>query len=283
MLIKRYHDKRNKRLVYLGQGASSRFWEAHWEQNKFKDSVERGKESRLILRTLKKYIPDKKGRILDGGCGNGQVVYCMHAHGYEGAGVDFAEKTIRRVNEIFPELDVKLGDVRNLQFPDDHFVGYWSLGVIEHFVDGYIDILKEIRRVLVNGGCLFLSFPSMSYLRRLKAKMGLYQEFTGKRRGGFYQFVLSPDTVIRNLKANGFELIEKRSLSGLKGFKDEISLFKPLLQKLHDYKGQSFWTNSFRFVLDNFLASFAGHMTFLVLRNNKDLRRAECHRTPKSV
>jgi hypothetical protein len=143
--------------------------------------------------------------------------------------------------------------------------------------------LKEMRRVLVNGGYLFISFPSMSHLRRLKAKLGLYQELTGRRRGGLYQYVLSPDTVIRDLKANGFELIEKRSLSGLKGLKDEVSLFKPLLQKLHDYKGKSFWINGFRFILDSLLASFAGHMTFLVLRNNKDLRRAECHRTQKSV
>jgi SAM-dependent methyltransferase len=270
MPIKIFYDKRNKRLVYLGQGASPSFWESHWEKNKFKDSVERGKESRLILGTLKKYIPDKKGLILDGGCGNGQIVYSMQAHGYRGIGVDYAEKTVKMVNETFPELDVKWGDVRNLQFPDNHFAGYWSLGVIEHFVDGYIDVLKEIRRVLVNGGYLFMSIPSMAPLRRLKAKLGLYRELTGRRKGSLYQYVLSPDAVLRDLEANGFELIEKRPLSGLKGFKDEVNLLRPLLQKLHDYKGQSFWINGFRYGLDNILASFAGHMTFLVLRNNKD-------------
>jgi SAM-dependent methyltransferase len=270
MPIKRYYDKPNKRLVYFGQIASPLFWESHWEKDKFKDSVERGKASRLILGTLKKYTPNKKGRILDGGCGNGQVVYSMHAYGYRGIGVDYAEKTVKRVNETFPELDVKLGDIRNLQFPDDHFAGYWSLGVIEHFVDGYIDVLKEIRRVLVNGGYLFMSIPSMSLLRRLKAKLGLYQELTSGRKGSLYQYVLSPDTVVRDLEANGFELIEKRPLSGLKGFKDEVNLLRPLLQKLHDYKGQSFWINGFRYVLDNILASFAGHMTFLVLKYNKN-------------
>lgn len=190
---------------------------------------------------------------------------------------------MERTKELFPYLDIRVGDVRDLQFPDDYFLGYWSLGVIEHFQEGHHDILKEMKRVLVNRGYLFLNFPYMSCLRKLKAKLGLYKQFTGGGVESFYQYVLDGDTVIREFESNGFKLIGKKPYSGIKGFKDEVSLFKPLLQKLHDYKGQSFWTNGFRFVLDNLLASFAGHMTLLVLRNNKELRRAECHRTPKSV
>ncbi len=68
----------------------------------------------------------------------------MQAHGYQSAGVDFAKETIERVKEIIPKLDVRVGDVRDLQFPDNYLTGYWSLGVIEHFWDGYYDILEEM-------------------------------------------------------------------------------------------------------------------------------------------
>ena len=267
--MKIYYDRKNKRLVYIGEKASPDFWNSHWETKNLKESVKRGKDNRLVLKTLQKYIPDKKGRILEGGCGRGQVVYCMHVHGYKSAGIDFAKKTVERTKRMFPKLDVKVGDVRNLPFPDNYFVGYWSIGVIEHFREGYSDILKEMRRILISGGYAFLTFPSMSFLRRLKAKLGLYKEFEGGEKGSFYQFALNPDTVIRDFEASGFKLIEKKNRSGIKGFKDEVSTFKPLLQKLYDSRGESLWVRGFRFVLDRLLATFAGHTMFLVLRNTK--------------
>jgi len=267
--MKIYYDKEKRRLVYVEKSTTPDSWDSRWATENFKESIERAKDSRFILGVLRKYIPDKKGRILEGGCGRGQWVYCMHVHGYEGVGIDFAKKTVGKTKEVFPELDVRLGDVRDLQFPDNYFVGYWSLGVIEHFQDGYREILNEIKRVLINGGYLFLSFPYMSVLRRWKVKLGLYKEFTGEEKESFYQFVLNPDEAIRDLEASGFKLIKRRPLSGLKGFKDEFSIFKPLLQKLYDYQGESLWVMGFRYVLDRVLAVFTGHMIFLVLRNVK--------------
>jgi len=268
--MKIYYDRENNRLVYIGESTSPDFWDSHWDVENLREKIIKGKKSRFVLRTLQKYIPDKKGKILEGGCGIGEVIYCMHAHGYRAIGMDFAKKTIQRVKETIPELDVRVGDVRDLPFLDDYFVGYWSIGVIEHFWDGYYVIIKEMRRVLISGGYVFLTFPSMSPLRKLKAKIGLYEESKGgEEKEGFYQFVLDPDRVTRDLKASGFELIEKRAQSGLKGFKDEVRIFKPLVQELYDYQGESFWILGFRYVLDRLLAIFAGHTIFLLLRNTK--------------
>ncbi len=264
------YDKGKSRLVYIGKAATPDFWNSHWDAESFKEAVEKGKDNRFVLKTLDKYIPDKKGRILEGGCGRGQVVYCMHIHGYKAIGIDFAEKTIERVKETFPELDVRVGDVRNLPFPDDYFTGYWSLGVIEHFWEGYYDILKEMRRVLISGGYVFLTFPYMSPLRRLKTKLGLYKEFKGEGEDNFYQFALDSAAVIKDFEQLGFKLLEKKPTSGLKGFKDEVSIFKPILQKLYDYQGKSLWIKGFRYILDKMLAILgAGHMMFLVFKNEK--------------
>lgn len=264
-----YYDKENGRLVYIGGSATPDFWDSHWIQENFRKGIERGKNNRFILKTLNMYIPDKKGKILEGGCGMGQVVYCMHVHGYESIGIDFAKETIERVKEAIPELDVMVGDVRDLPFPDDYFSGYWSLGVIEHFYEGYQDILKETQRILINGGYLFLSFPYMSPLRRLKAKLWLYNDFKGEGRENFYQFALDPDIVIKDFEAIGFKLLDKKPTSGLKGFKDEISMFRPILQKLYDYQGKSLWVRGFKFVLSKVMATFAGHMIFLVFKNTQ--------------
>lgn len=268
--MKIYYDKGNRRLVYIEESAAPDFWDSHWDTENFREAIESGKNNRFVLKTLQRYIPNKKGRILEGGCGRGQVVYCMQAHGYESLGVDFAKKTIEQVKEAIPELDVREGDVRDLQFHDNYFRGYWSLGVIEHFWDGYYDILEEMGRVLINGGYLFLTFPYMSPLRRLKAKLSLYKEFKGEGKENFYQFALDPETVIKDFETIGFKLLDKKPTSGLKGFKDEVSMFKPILQKLFDYQGKSLWINGFSFVLDKVLATFgAGHMIFLVFKNEK--------------
>ena len=267
--MKVYYDKEARRLVYIGESATPDFWDRHWDTESFRKSIERGKDDRFILKTLRKYIPDKNGRILEGGCGRGQVVYCMQTHGHKAIGVDFAEKTIERTKQVFPELDVRVGDVRDLHFPDDYFVGYWSIGVIEHFWDGYYDILKEIRRVLISGGYAFLTFPYMSPLRRSKARLGLYQEFGRQEKESFYQFALNPSTVIKDFEASEFKLVERTPYSGIKGFKDEVSMFKPWLQRLFDYQGRSLWVRGFSFVLDKLLAIFAGHVILLVLRNTK--------------
>lgn len=266
--MERYYDKENKRLVYIGESATPDFWNSHWETENFKGMIERGKDNRFILRTLGKYFPDKSGSVLEGGCGSGQVVYCMHVHGYKAIGVDFAKRTIQQVKDTMPELDVRVGDVRDLPFPDNYFTAYWSIGVIEHFWEGYYDILREMRRVLISGGYVFLTFPYMSPLRRLKAKLGLYKEFDGEKES-FYQFVLAPDTVIKDFEASGFKLIEKTPYAGIKGFKDEVSIFEPLLQKVFDYQGGSLWFRGFKYVLDKLLATLAGHMIFLVFRNRK--------------
>jgi len=264
-----YHDRKNNRLVYLGEEATPDFWDEHWHSENYRASIEKGRNNRFILNTLRKYIPDKKGRILEGGCGRGQVVYCMHAHGYESIGVDWAEKTVARTKEVFPELDVRVGDLTSLPFPDNYFVGYWSLGVIEHFWEGYQPILTEMQRVLIKGGYVFLSFPYLSPLRKIKMKLNIYpeiEELTGKQKERFYQFALDGRTVMEDFTAAEFKLLAKKPTSGLKGFKDEVVFLKPMLQRLFDYRGSNLLIRGLSYGLEKALATFAGHQIFIVFQ-----------------
>ena len=268
--MKVYYDKQNRRLVFISENATPAFWEKHWEDLNLQQMIEIGKNNRFVLNILKKYVPDKKGWILEGGCGIAQIVYCMHIHGYNVIGLDFAEKTMKKVKRVVPRLNIITGDLRSLPFRDNSLTGYWSLGVIEHFYDGYGEIIKEAKRVLANGGYFFLSFPYMSPLRKLKTRVSMYKEFeeiekNGKGDFGFYQFALDPEMVIRDLEAVGFKLLEKKAVDGVKGLKDEVIFLKPFLQKLYNYRGKSLVIRGFRYCLDKILANFGfGHIMFLV-------------------
>ncbi len=271
--MKRYYDDKNKKLIYFGKKATSDFWDDHWGKKITKEKIVEEKEDVFILRTLLKYIPSKKGRILEGGCGIGSKVYCMHAHGYRVIGVDFARKTIEQVKKIIPKLDLRIDNVRDLSFSDDFFISYWSIGVIEHFWDGYGVILKEMKRVLVNNGYVFIDFPYMSPLRNLKSRLGLYKEYS-KEIEFFYQFALDKKKVIEDFEELGFKLLKKQPLGGIKGLKDEIFLFKrflkPLLQKLYDYHGNNFLIVGLKYILEKILPTLGtGHKIFLVFRNVK--------------
>jgi SAM-dependent methyltransferase len=267
--MKVYYDKSKKRLLIFKKKATAEFWDKHWDNYDYSLNFKISKNNRFILDNTRKFL--KKGKILEGGCGLGKVVYCLHYNGYSAFGIDFAKKAVKKVNKRFPELNVFPGDVRYLQFKDNFFDGYWSLGVIEHFFEGYDLIVEEMYRVLKKGGFLFLTYPYMSPLRRLKVKLRIYRSFNQEKQSDcFYQFVLNPSSVKKKFEKIGFKLIYSKPFGGLKGFKDEIRMFKPLLQRLYDYRGKNRYIKIFRKQLKRVLNKFSSHMILMTFK--KDLK-----------
>ena len=131
------------------------------------------------------------------------------------------------IRQAMPELDVCLVDVRAPPIADNSLDGYISVGVIEHFWEGYTPILAEMRRTLRPGGFLFVSFPYLSPLRRWKVRLGAYPRGTKaeyeERRDAFYQFALPAAQVQRDLERLGFRLLERLIWDGIKGFEDELT------------------------------------------------------------
>ena len=274
--MQKFFDKYNNRLVFIGKKANSNFWDEHWDVDDFRKAVisDFGLSSprRRVLKLTKKYLHPQDGPILEGGCGRGQNVYVLQKAGFNCIGVDYAKKTVVKINKLIPEIDVRYGDVRKLEFENGYFAGYWSLGVIEHFWDGYDEILLEIKRVLKPGGYLFLTFPYMSPLRILKAKLGLYPSLNNLNKieilTNFYQFALDHKKVLKDLEKLGFRLKYKKSFGGIKGFKDEITPLKTVFQKLYDYKGKSFLIKALKFLLNEILSIFAGHFILLIFKKD---------------
>ncbi len=187
--------------------------------------------------------------------------------GYDCIGVDFAPQTVALLRGQVPELDIRLEDVRRLDFAADSFAGYWSLGVIEHFWDGYQDIGVEITRVVRPGGYLFITFPYLSPLRRLKARLNLYPVWENDHQPpDFYQFCLDRHQVTWDFARWGFELIKVRPFDGLKGTKSEIHPLSGPLQRLYDYRGGSFPIRALRWALSESLAIACAHAVLLIFK-----------------
>lgn len=262
----RCFDKDNNRIVYIERLASSTFWDSHWrEEFSARDTLLRTRDNH-VTRVTKRYLKPQDGPVLEGGCGTGRHVAALHNSGFRCIGLDYAEESVSRLRQAVPELDIRWGRLQELDFPSGHFAGYWSLGVIEHYWNGYEQIGREMARVIAPGGYLFLTFPYMSPLRSLKARLRCYPMWRGSRKpDDFYQFALDHRTVVLDFEEWGFRLVEFRPLNGLKGTKDEIPALKPLLQRLHDYRGKSLLIRGLRYVLTRMLASFAGHVALLVL------------------
>lgn len=264
--MKKYFDKENNRLIFNQQAASPTYWDEHWDMENFPESVKKGGRNRLIMSITKRYLPPQKNKkILEGGCGKGQLVYAFKELGYDAYGIDYAKRTVDKTNKLFPELKISFGDVRKTEFPDNFFDGYWSIGVIEHFFEGYASVIREMERIIKPGGFLFVAFPHFSLLRKLKVKLGLYPLFDANRnREDFYEFVYDCGDVINEIEKYNFVNYKKIIYGGTKGLKDEVSFFHPLLQKIYD--SNNIFLRILNYGSSVILSKFSSHSALLIFR-----------------
>jgi SAM-dependent methyltransferase len=269
----RYYDRLKKALVYCHQRSSPQMWDRHWLTENVAASITR--KNRFLNRVTTGYL-QSGAKILEGGCGTGRNVFSLQQIGFDAYGIDYATKTVALAHSLFPELKILEGDVRHLPFHAASFDGYWSLGVIEHFFEGFNDIAVEMARVIRPDGYLFLSFPHMHSLRRLKARLGLYPLLPDRfapDKDNFYQFALPEEGVISYFRNLGFELVSRKRTAGLKGFKDEIGWCRPLLQRMYD--SRLFVVQVGNKLLDLLLSRYCGHSILLILRKGQKTANSE--------
>ena len=128
--------------------------------------------------------PDKRGgRVLDVGCGVGQVVARLTEGGFEAYGVDVSEPSIARAKKFCPRCEVY--DGKMLPYEDGYFEAAGALNVLEH-VEEPEAFLKEIVRVVAPGGKVVVSSPNFLRaigLRDYHPKMrGLKNKWTNWKR-----------------------------------------------------------------------------------------------------
>jgi SAM-dependent methyltransferase len=250
---------KNRRLIYF-QGVSDadhwdRVWKLHETQSLY-EAAERG-DLGYYEDIFLKHLP-REGKILEAGCGLGQIVIALRARGFEVEGVDYATQTIQELQRRFPQNPFRVGDVTKLEAPDGFYSGYISLGVMEHLEDGPNLFLKEARRVLKKGGIACISVPYLNFLRRLKAALGFYRGEENKLP--FYQYAYSSLEFSQILKLAGFEIVATYQYSGYKGTKDEL----PFLMEI--FKWPQGWRLQKALMNSKWLDRHNGHMMMYIAR-----------------
>lgn len=108
-----------------------------------------------FTRTLRPATPG--ARVLDVGCGVGQVVATLAREGFDAWGVDVAEANITRSKQLTDRC--RWYDGNRLLFPDGHFASVGALNVLEHVQEPEA-FVTEVVRVTAPGGQIVLSSPN---------------------------------------------------------------------------------------------------------------------------
>jgi ubiquinone/menaquinone biosynthesis C-methylase UbiE len=162
---------------------------------------------RSLARDLARRAP---GRLLDWGCGWGQVTTLLREAGIDVVAFDYRAGLAAPTTEPlprFPEIEAHLSsEPVELPFEDDSFDTVLSCGVLEHVPDPDASLI-EIRRVLRPGGMFYVTnLPNrFSYTERAARLLGLY--YHGKLPD---DRVYTARTARELLGGNGFRIAEVR-------------------------------------------------------------------------
>jgi SAM-dependent methyltransferase len=137
-----------------------------------------GPQMREYKEIVRRIGVDAPRRILDWGCGYGQVTDLLWRAGLDVTAFDYRPDSPEGLWPLprYSHLKAHVShDPRSLPFADASFDAVLSCGVLEHVEDPDAS-LEEIRRVLVPGGTFYVyKLPNRtSYLEAIARRVGLY-------------------------------------------------------------------------------------------------------------
>ena len=153
------------------------------------------------------FLPSSQpgSKVLDVGCGGGYLLARMKSLGWQGEGteIDPVALEVARARGI----PVRLGDLEDQYYAEDHFDAIHISHVIEHVHDP-VSLVHECHRILKPGGTLVVLTPNVA------SQTHLY--FGADWRGlepPRHLHLFSPRSVMRAVVAAGFSLDNTRVLT----------------------------------------------------------------------
>lgn len=217
-----------------------------WNPDEFDALVQLCQRDDAVQVTLR-HLPRRDCSILEAGCGTGRVVKYLYDLGYHNVqGIELNEDIVRWVDNKYPELGIRAGDILHMPFGPESFDVVLSYGVVEHFPQGLAALLRSLRRVLKTGGIAVVTVPSLNMFRRVPCaldrflglvnpkKNALARRLFGKRplparkttecpyyvhleSGRFFEYRLRPREFESCCRDAGFEILRSVPISHIDG------------------------------------------------------------------
>lgn len=168
------------------------------------------------------------GKVLDIGCGPAVMADDLLKRGCTFWGIDVSEKMISLARARMESHRLKsrahfsVGDIENLEFPDDFFDAVLCMGVLEYLSDDS-PAIEQMSRVLRPGGTLIVTTPSeicvyQAVGRLIGLASGIRRRLRGRRPEpitGYTRTPCIPRELDRKLMQSGIRKVESASCNAV--------------------------------------------------------------------
>lgn len=146
--------------------------------------------------------------ILDVGAGEGFTMkkLKMKNEKLKIVGIEYSEDSVKIANKIYPDLDIRLGNIYNLKFKDDSFDCVLCMEVLEH-LDDPVKALAELKRVTKR--YLLLSVPNEPYFTIQRFLRGKNLKGLGAHPEHIQWW--THEAFLKFLKKNKLEILSKKA------------------------------------------------------------------------
>lgn len=184
-----------------------------------------------ILNTFYTYIP-KELKVLEIGCGTGQLANLLANSGYMTTGSDLSNLFITQAKQMYssPNLEYFVDNSNKSIFLDNSYDVVFSYCVLEHSTDP-LSMLSEMNRIVKNNGFIIIALPNL-----LDPKYHLKKVFSWQNKKHYLPW--ESTTRIGAF----FKFISNGSISLLKllGVNKKIYKITPFLSEEEEFCGQDY-------------------------------------------
>ncbi|MHA1694074.1 MAG: class I SAM-dependent methyltransferase [Candidatus Helarchaeota archaeon] len=224
--------------------------------------------------------PRETNIVLDVGCASGRQLFQISNQIKEGYGTDIAKSFINKCNSVKEGKEVnnlyfKVSEVESLSFNDKYFDKIICAEVLEHVFDFNIAV-KEIRRVLKDGGEFIITVPNMNadatiwgrFLRLVKVRkfnpIKVFSKEELAKHGDAHVREFDKKTIIKRMESNNFKIIEIKSVSFIDG-----PYFDYLIKFLLYFRFTRLLVIFFEKFLTKTKIMFGRHLILKAIKDNK--------------
>lgn len=175
--------------------------EAYYPQESFLQRILKPFFQRSLSKIKTIYSYKSKGKILEIGCGDGDLLFSLKKRGFQTYGVDVSRKACLLAEKKVGK-NVFNCEVTDCDFPPKFFDVIVLNHSFEH-VGSPTDSLKEIKRILKDKGILFISVPNIDCFQSK-----LWREKATILDIPRHLYLYSPKTLEMMLKKCGFQVVK---------------------------------------------------------------------------